>query len=485
MYIFAGDKSNECSYMTIDDIKKMIIGDETRTLELKKTTGELKDAMHSLCAMLNSDGGYVVIGIAPTSLRIVGQMVTDSTRQEIAREIRKLEPFVNMNVEYVDVPESGGMQLIVLHADKNMFANAPYVFDGKPYYKLESTTMMMPQQMYEDLLRKRDVDMFRWDAQICESKSIGDLDEQLIRRVVRSGIVNGRIHASAAEDSVEQLLERFELIKEGKLTNAAVALFAQKIDEYPQIELAMACFRGTTKSIFVDSKFAKGNIFYMLDAGITFLMNNLKIGGKVVGLLREEKLELPIEAMREALINALCHRQIDRTLTNVTLAIYDDRVEISNPGCLPPEIPVEKIKEPHKSYPRNKLIAQVLYLTAYLERWGTGVERILQKCIEYDVPEPEWTASEYDVSITFWRKSRKRLDECNDKNGENSGENKLTERQLLIYGILKVNGENTAKSLARILCMSQRTVEREISFLRRQGFIDKDGTKSGVWRILK
>ena len=404
MFIFAGDKSNECSYMTIDDIKKMIIGDETRTLELKKTTGELKDAMHSLCAMLNSDGGYVVIGIAPTSLRIVGQMVTDNTRQEIAREIRKLEPFVNMNVEYVDVPESGGMQLIVLHADKNMFANAPYVFDGKPYYKLESTTMMMPQQMYEDLLRKRDV---------------------------------------------------------------------------------MACFRGTTKNIFVDSKFAKGNVFYMLDAGITFLMNNLKIGGKVVGLLREEKLELPIEAMREALINALCHRQIDRTLTNVTLAIYDDRVEISNPGCLPPEIPVEKIKEPHKSYPRNKLIAQVLYLTAYLERWGTGVERILQKCIEYDVPEPEWTASEYDVSITFWRKSRKRLDECNDKNGENSGENKLTERQLLIYEILKVNGENTAKSLARILSMSQRTVEREISFLRRQGFIDKDGTKSGVWRILK
>ena len=146
----------------------------------------------------------------------------------------------------------------------------------------------------------------------------------------------------------------------GMPNNAAVALFAQKIDEYPQIELAMACFRGTTKNIFVDSKFAKGNVFYMLDAGITFLMNNLKIGGKVVGLLREEKLELPIEAMREALINALCHRQIDRTLTNVTLAIYDDRVEISNPGCLPPEIPVEKIKEPHKSSPRNKLIAQVL-----------------------------------------------------------------------------------------------------------------------------
>ena len=474
--------------MTIEDIKKLIAGDETRTLELKKTTGELKDAMHSVCAMLNSDGGRVIIGIAPASLRIVGQIVTDSTRQEIAREIRKLEPFVNMTVEYIDVPEGDGKQLIVLNADTRVFRDAPYVFDGRPYYKLESTTMLMPQQMYEDMLRKRDADKFRWDAQICRTKGIGDLDEPLMRRVVRKGISNGRIHASAAEDSVEQLLDRLDLLKDGELTNAAVALFAHKIEEYPQIELAMACFRGTTKSIFVDSKFAKGNIFDMLDAGISFLMNNLKIGGKVVGMLREEKLELPIEAMREALVNALCHRQIDRTLTNVTLAIYDDRVEINNPGCLPPEIPVERIKEPHKSYPRNKQIAQVLYLTAYLERWGTGIERIVQICREYDVPEPEWSASEHDVTVTFWRIGKDqpiKEGALGGENVENSGENQLSERQVLICNMLKVNGENSARSLARILNLSQRTVEREISFLRNHGFIDKDGTKNGVWKVLK
>ena len=146
--------------MTIEDIQRLIAGDETRTLELKKTTGELKDAMHSVCAMLNSDGGRVIIGIAPASLKIVGQIVTDSTRQEIAREIRKLEPFINMTVEYVDVPEGGGKQLIVLNADTNIFREAPYVFDGRPYYKLESTTMLMPQQMYEDMLRKRDAETF-------------------------------------------------------------------------------------------------------------------------------------------------------------------------------------------------------------------------------------------------------------------------------------------------------------------------------------
>ena len=134
--------------MKLYEVLELIKKDETRIVELKKTTGELIAAMHSVCAMLNSDGGHVIIGIAPTSLKIIGQYVTDKTRQEIAWEIRKIEPYVNMAVEYIDVPESDGKQIIIFHADKNIFREAPYVYDGKPYYKLESTTMVMPQQMY-------------------------------------------------------------------------------------------------------------------------------------------------------------------------------------------------------------------------------------------------------------------------------------------------------------------------------------------------
>lgn len=91
--------------MTYEELKTLITPDEHRTLEIKKTTGELKDGMHSLCAMLNSDGGYVIFGIAPGTMKIIGQMVTDNTRKEIGREIRKLEPYVNMPVDYIDVPD--------------------------------------------------------------------------------------------------------------------------------------------------------------------------------------------------------------------------------------------------------------------------------------------------------------------------------------------------------------------------------------------
>ena len=101
--------------MKIENIKNLIASGESRTLELKKTTGELKDGMHTACAFLNSDGGWVVFGVTPKSLKIVGQEVTDNTQQEIAQAFSGLEPAVNVSVEYIDVPERPGNKIIAKH----------------------------------------------------------------------------------------------------------------------------------------------------------------------------------------------------------------------------------------------------------------------------------------------------------------------------------------------------------------------------------
>ena len=87
--------------MTLDDIKKLIASDESRTLELKKTTGELKDGMHSACAFLNTEGGWLIFGVAPKSLKIIGQEVTDNTQREIAQALAGIEPAVDVHIEYV------------------------------------------------------------------------------------------------------------------------------------------------------------------------------------------------------------------------------------------------------------------------------------------------------------------------------------------------------------------------------------------------
>lgn len=389
--------------MTIENIQELIKVDETRTVELKKTTGEIKDGMRSVCAMLNSSGGYVIFGIAPQTLKIIGQTVSDNTRQEIAREIRKLEPFVNMAVEYIEVPGTNGSQVVVLHADKKLFGEAPYVYDGRAYYKLESTTMQMPQQMYESMLRSRDEEKFRWDSMIAANMTVADLDEKRIKTAIAMGIKGGRLSPDAEVEPIPDILAKLKLLDGGRLTNAAVMLFAKNVDDYPELELKMGYFKGKDKIIFIDNKMESGNFFDLLDAGVSFCFRNLRLSGEVKGLLREERLEIPIEALREALTNALCHRQYERTDGSVSLAIYDDRVEIINPGKFPPQITTDSIKKRHESYPRNKKIAQVLYLTKNLEKWGTGANRMIELCHEQHLPEPEWQCDNGTVCVTFRR----------------------------------------------------------------------------------
>ena len=98
--------------MTIDDIKQLIFDDETKHLELKKTTGELKDGMHTACAFLNTEGGWLIFGIAPTTLKIIGQDVTESTRRELAQALVGLEPAIDVSIEYVDVPDGKGILMV-------------------------------------------------------------------------------------------------------------------------------------------------------------------------------------------------------------------------------------------------------------------------------------------------------------------------------------------------------------------------------------
>ena len=134
--------------MTFEDIQEIIAKDEHRCLELKKTTGELQDGMHSACAFLNTEGGLLIFGVAPTSLKILGQQVTDSTQREIAQALAGLYPAVEVKPEYIDVPGRNGDQLIVMHFSGWRWGQMPYTYRGCPYYKNESTTQVMPQEMY-------------------------------------------------------------------------------------------------------------------------------------------------------------------------------------------------------------------------------------------------------------------------------------------------------------------------------------------------
>lgn len=390
--------------MTIDDIKELIAGDESVTLELKKSTGELKDAMHSACAFLNTNGGWLIFGITPKSLKILGQDVTDNTQREISQALSGIEPALSIPIHYIDVPDRPNQKVIAIHFDAFEWGDEPYTYEGKPYYRVESTTKQMPRNMFEERLHAHRPQYYAWERQKADDTKIEDLNEDRIRGGIRLGQEGGRMAASALTEPLNDVLRKLRLLSDGEPNNAAAMLFTKnEKGYYPQFSIQMARFRGTDKNEFIDNQRAYGNFFDLLDAGMAFCFKHLSLSGKITGIRREEHLEIPVAALREALINALCHRQWEKYNLIIGIAIYDDRVEIFNPGKFPKGITPENIKSSHDSYPYNPIIANVLFKMTYLENWGSGVKRIIDACRAQGLPDPVWQERQGFITVTFPR----------------------------------------------------------------------------------
>jgi ATP-dependent DNA helicase RecG len=176
----------------------------------------------------------------------------------------------------------------------------------------------------------------------------------------------------------------------------------------------------------------------------------------------------------------------------VSLAIFDDRLEIANPGRLPFPLTPETIKEPHGSYPYNLRIAQVLYLSTNLERWGTGVSRMIELCREQGVPEPEYVTDGHEVKIVFRKKYTKDSDESKNVNvGSTVGSGgsltvvQLTERQQKIVKLIKGNPLISSQQMSVVLSVVKRTIERDLAELQKKGVLRREGnTNAGKWVLL-
>jgi len=276
--------------------------------------------------------------------------------------------------------------------------------------------------MFEERLRRSNPARFAWESQTPDNLHMEDLDETRIKGTVAYGVDRGRMPASAVTEDAWGLLDKFAMIEDGKIKNAAAALFIKRTTSYPQFLLRMARFQGTEKNVFIDNMRVKGNFYELLDAGIAFLFKHLNQSGVIKGLRREDRLEIPVEALREALTNALCYRLLDSPSGSVGIAVFDDRVEIENTGHLPNELTVETIKKSHRSYPQNPIIAETLFKTGFLESWGTGVQRMMEACKNAGLPEPEYGTDGLFVWITF---KRPNIDTSTDTNSDTSSDTNL------------------------------------------------------------
>ena len=219
--------------LTIAKIAEIASKDENRVVELKQSTGELQKAMTSACAFLNTDGGWLFFGITP-KLNIVGQNVTDPTRQEIANALRKLEPAIDIPAQYIEIPDKPNFYVIAMYFPAHLFSHAPFTYDGKPYYKVENTTAPMPRELFEERLRMSNPRRYSWENRELAELSMEDIDVDRLYSIIQMGVQEGRIPGTALTiQNPKDILTHLHLVDtSGKMLNAVNVLFGKDPTKY-------------------------------------------------------------------------------------------------------------------------------------------------------------------------------------------------------------------------------------------------------------
>ena len=381
-------------------ISTLAASGESETLEFKETTGTRREATMTVCAFLNQGGGQVLFGVTRASV-VAGQQVSDRTIEELSAELRLIDPPTFPTVERV--PVDGGREVIVVSTGQG--ASRPYSYRGSGYRRVGNTTLAMSADEYNRMLFERMHSEQRWENQPATGWSVDYLDVAEIRRTVSEAVRRGRLEEPVGGDPSD-LLRGLGLLRDGVLLRAAAVLFGstERLEfEMPQCLLRVARFRGTDRMEFLDNRQFNGNAFTLLANAERFLRDTLPIAGRFEQD-RFERIDEPLYpplATREALANALCHRDYSIGGGSVGIAIYDDRLEVTSSGSLHFGLTPEKLFAPHESRPWNPLIARTFYRRGIIEEWGSGTLKMAALTDAAGLPLPEIEDGGGAVTVRF------------------------------------------------------------------------------------
>ena len=386
--------------MISDHVTTLTASGESETLEFKATTGTRREAAMTVCAFLNQGGGQVLFGITPDGV-VAGQQVSERTIEELSAELQRIDPPAFPEIERV--PVDGDREVVVVSTGQG--ASRPYTYRGTAYRRVGNTTLAMSADEYNRMLFERMHSEQRWENQPAVGWSIDDLDEAEIRRTVAEAVRRGRLEEPVGGEPSD-LLRGLGLLRDDVLLRAAAVLFGstERLEfEMPQCLLRVARFRGTDRMEFLDNRQFNGNAFTLLTNAERFLRDTLPIAGRFEQD-RFERIDEPLYpplATREALANALCHRDYSIGGGSVGIAVYDDRLEITSSGPLHFGLTPEKLFVPHESRPWNPLIARTFYRRGIIEEWGSGTLKMADMASKAGLPVPEIDDDGGAVTVRF------------------------------------------------------------------------------------
>ena len=283
-------------------------------------------------------------------------------------------------------------------------------------------------------------------------------------------------------------MEKLHLMNGPYLTNAAMLLFSKDPEKWQLgAYVKIGYFEADADLLYQDE--IHGSILEQIDKIVELVyLKYMRAKITYEGMQRIERYFVPEEALREALLNALCHKQYQSGVP-IQISVYEDKLYIANCGCLPENWTLENLMSKHASSPYNPNIAHVFYLAGFIESWGRGIEKICSACEKDGVPQPEYTINPGDIMIKFTAPEDRVIRSVTGRVTEKVTDkvtDTLDETSLKILNLLAVDPAYTTTFLAENLSLSRKTVSLRLKMLKENGLIERIGSdRKGYWKLLK
>ena len=438
----------------------MIIGTESETVEYKSSTGEKREAVESIAAILNKHcRGTVYFGVDDSGF-VKGQQVSDSTKKDISRIIHEsIEPRITPTIETLTIEQK---TIIKVSFSGH---NRPYSVNGKYLIRTGTENRRMSQDELKRLIKNEDYSS-KWEEELTNYTS-DDLDEEALKDFYQSAKDCGRL--SIKKYDKEKILSAIDIVSEGKIKNGGYALFGKNA----KIGLKLATYATDDKVTFTDLKLMEGNIYNLVGMALEYVLNHINWRSEIGLRKRKEIPEIPERALREIIVNAFAHADYE-TSPEIEIGIHPSKIEIYNPGSFPDELtPLDFISRNLPSYKRNRLILDILFRSKDAEKSGTGFQRVNEYCKEQNVA---WTYRKeaYGFFFEFIRTNVHINVQLNTE---------LTEPEQVIFNLIQNNDGISKAEMAIRIGKSEKTVQRIISSLIEKQVIEREGSnKTGKWK---
>ncbi len=459
-----------CESMDTEKLKKLISG-ETHNVEFKESLGLINEIGEAVSSFSNTSGGIILVGVKDNR-DVIGVQIGKKTLEDLANTIKQHTD--NQVFPRISVADIEGKSVIAIEVEES--SEKPVFFKRKAYIRVGKSKHQLSASEIRKLAKESGEKVY-WDENLCEGAKLDDIDDGKVKSFLKKALDEGRL-SIGEKVPIRDVLTQLKLLNNGLPTNTAVLLFGSNTDKF-FLQSGVKCIALPTNEFvkpYTTYQEYGGNLFEQADKAAAFVLENIHrplwvAPGEIAA---KQAYELPAAAVREAVVNAIIHRDY-QSPSKVQIRVFPNRVELWNPGQLPSQLKISDLKKSHPSVPNNPLLFRQFYRVAYVEDAGGGTLDIIKKCKELNLPEPSFEQKMGNFVVTFWRAvlTEEHLDAL-----------KLNERQKSAVKYIEEHGKITRAEYEKVHSVPGRTANRELNALVTKKVIEKKGSGPETYYVL-